>query len=198
MTTSYRNPLRDKPGPAGYSPLSLPDLRSHSAGGASPGPTAEEIAYERGLSDGRLQATHEADRTLHQAIEALKEATRRADDYRKQLSAHFAEHLQVLAVAVARQIIGREVALDPSLIASLVKRALEHVPFDDAIKVRLHPEDLALLDTGTLVEPGRGRTQWIGDPEVGRGGCVIEGPTRLIDGRIDRALLAIFERVTNG
>jgi hypothetical protein len=48
------------------------------------------------------------------------------------------------------------------------------------------------------VPPGRGLTiQWNADPTLGRGDFVVESPQRVVDGRLDVALQALYERMTD-
>ena len=78
---------------------------------------------------------------------------------------------------------------DPALVRGLVAGALAQFPMDDQVTVRLHPEDLhrcrTLLGEEGVTLPD---LRWVADPAVERGGCLLEGRERILDGRLDVAL----------
>ena len=77
--------------------------------------------------------------------------------------------------------------------------ALAQFPLDQTVTVRLHPADVesctALLQSndGERVPEIR----WVPDSHVHRGGCLIEGRERIIDGRVDTALERIYRVIGN-
>jgi flagellar assembly protein FliH len=114
-------------------------------------------------------------------------------------TANAEENVAALAIAVARHIVGREVSADPETVRALVRRALVGMPLDSAIVVRLHPDDLAAC-AGLVVPEVAGRTpdiRWTADPHIMRGGCLIEGRERIIDGRIDTSLERAYRSIGN-
>lgn len=186
---------------------SLPDLGDPAGEPAAPppeapaGPAAEELAYQRGLEEGRRLAREDAAGTLLRGVEALRQAAQRLEAVVGEVVGAAQDNLHALAVAVARQVVLREVATDPAVVRDLVRRALEAVPLAPPIEVRLHPDDLRALE-GQLDFPdatGRPlRIQWHGDPAVERGGCIVETPHRHVDGRLEVALRTLYERLGDG
>src|SRR6185295_1055075 len=104
------------------------------------------------------------------------------------------ENVCAIAVSVARQIIGAEVASDKSSVTELVKRALVEFPIEQALVVRINPSDLTAVSStvGTTTAPDslgpRKDVQWLADARIAPGGCLVEGRDRIIDGRVDSAL----------
>ena len=45
---------------------------------------------------------------------------------------------------------------------------------------------------------GGREARWIADEDVVPGGCIVEGPDRIVDGRVDQALERIFWELTRG
>ena len=116
------------------------------------------------------------------------------------LQQRFTESVNALAVGVARHVIGAEVSVDPQHVRLLVARALSLAPLDGPLTIHLHPDDLESVRDLPAVRdgtPGRVELRWLADPSVLRGGCVVEGPASVVDGRIDRVLLDIYERLAN-
>lgn len=159
----------------------------------------EAAAYAHGRADGEKTAWKELLPRIESIADALGEALEDVRLHQARWTANAEENLAVLAVAVARQLIAREVAGDPSIIAELVQRALVQFPLDQPVTIRLHPED---VDTcNELLQPAEGKRfheiRWAADAEVQRGGCLVEGRERIIDGRVDTALERIYRAVGN-
>jgi flagellar biosynthesis/type III secretory pathway protein FliH len=185
-----------------------PDLRP--GGRTTPTPAMVEAererereeAYERGFNDGaeagRAQALQEMGPNLQASVRVVAEV----DDFREALLAQMQNNLTALALAVARQLIEREVRAEPEVVANLVRNALSHFPLDQKLRIRLNPVDLSNIsreqsESRTPVTAGR-EVRWIPDEGIARGGCVVEGPERIVDGRIDLALERIYRTVSNG
>ncbi len=129
-------------------------------------------------------------------------AVRKVADHLETVAAEFTRDrerdLHGLAVAVARQIVQHELLMDPLRVGELVRRALELLPLDAVIEVRLNPEDLETLGgaVDTLLPPGRQvRLVWQSDPGIERGNFMVESPQRIVDGRADVALRDLYERL---
>lgn len=157
----------------------------------------EAAAYERGVADGRRLAEEAladgvgaATGLLAEALDALAssaEARRQAAD----------DDIAALALGVARHLVQREIAGDPAILADLVRRATDLLPLEQRIEIRLHPMDLATLERHAgLPAPRPGvDVQWIADTAVEPGGCLVLSPRRLVDGRVDEALVNIYDRL---
>lgn len=106
--------------------------------------------------------------------------------------------LHTLAVAIARQVVQHELTVSADRLSELVRAALELLPLDPRIEVRLNPDDLSALGSTLegLAPAGRGLDLvWVADAVVERGGFVLETPQRIIDGRADVALRELWERL---
>ena len=81
----------------------------------------------------------------------------------------------------------------------LVRRAVGQFPVGEELTIRLNPQDLTLLsDVSAEGSPtGRNDTRWIADPLIEPGGCVVEGPDSVVDGRLDRALERVYRSLTD-
>lgn len=166
---------------------------------------AREVAeaFERGYEEGRREGETAEGTRLRNAVAA---AERALDDVREgetRWAGTIEENICALAVAVARQILGRELRGDPDAVAELVRRALAEFPVDQPVRIRVNPTDLALLSVGTAADgtpisitPGRDAS-WLADALIAPGGCVVEGRDRIIDGRVDTALERVYRRLSH-
>lgn len=160
----------------------LEQLETARADGAAEG-------YERGFAEGERLARAEQEPAVQALLAALGEAAEGLRAHEARWLANLEENVAALAVVVARHIVQREVTADPTLLRTLVDGALAQFPVDHAVTVRVHPEELQAVRTlqGEAGMP-LPELRWVADPAVGRGGCLVEGRERILDGRLDVAL----------
>lgn len=186
-------------------PWHPPDLRTVAGTdrrGAVPptGPTPEEAAYQRGVEAGQEATAAAQAAAADEMRTALAAAVSALERTAQGLQARFTESVNALAVGIAWHLAEREFAADPVQVQQLVARALVLAPLAGPVTLRLHPDDLRALHQmpGILdAVPSTVELRWTADPLVGRGGCLLEGPASVVDGRLDRALLDIYERLAN-
>lgn len=172
---------------------------------AAPDPHEAMIAeaYAQGFDDGRLEGEQGEQARLRSAVAAAQEALDAIRDGEQRWTGTIEENICALAIAIARQVIGREVATERAIVADLVRRAVSEFGVERQVRVRVHPQDLALLtghgadddDHADRLAAGR-ELRWVPDVGVGRGSCVVEGRERIIDGRVDAALERVYRRLT--
>lgn len=166
-------------------------------------PVRREEELERTRVDAYAAGHHagetEANEDLVESIHVLNNALERIREAQKQWADAVEANLLAVSTAIARQIIERELQGDPENFAELVRSALAKFPVDEAVKVRVNPRDLSAIsmigDGGGLAIPieGTREVQWIADQGILAGGCVVEGPERVVDGRVDVALERIYK-----
>jgi len=159
---------------------------------------ARQEAYARGLEEGRQAGALDERARLATAAATAREAIARVQEGERRWGANAEENVVALATAIARHIIGRELASDDALLRELVARALAEFPIAQAVTVRVNPADVAALTGAEAAALGGAREEiaWTGDARVGRGGCVVEGRDRIIDGRVDTALERLYRRLS--
>jgi type III secretion protein L len=108
-----------------------------------------------------------------------------------------------LAIRLAEKIIGREITNDKKTITDIVAAALQNARQQEKLTVRVNPSDLSLIEEERekFLPSGRARfIDFVADPRVPSGGCLIESEVGTIDARLEtqlrvleRALLAQSE-----
>lgn len=174
---------------------SLPSL--HHDGRPEP-PTDAELAYRRGLEEGRALGSAAVRRELAPALHALARVGEVLDAERANFARARERNLEALALAVAGKLVQREVEADPALVRGLVDRALAMLPLDATLEVRLHPADLALVEAARAEQegaPSERAIAFIPDAALERGAFLLESPQRLVDGRFDVALRTLYDRL---
>jgi flagellar biosynthesis/type III secretory pathway protein FliH len=159
-------------------------------------------AYARGLEEGRRAGEEAEGARLRAAVSVAEEALDSVREGEMRWTGAIEENICALAVAVARQVIARELKEDAGVVVDLVKRALAEFPVDQPVRIRVNPQDLAWLEAhgsgdNPMLGVTRGRdSRWIADARLAPGGCVIEGRERIVDGRVDTALERVYRRLT--
>lgn len=170
------------------------DLHAHFAAERT---RVEADAYERGYRDAEQATRAASEARMSAGLSALAEALSSIKLHEARWVANVEENLSALAIAVARHILQREIVADPTIVQDLVSQALTQFPIDQTITVRLHPEDAATCSGMTPVD-SKGREQdvrWIADAHILRGGCLVEGRERIVDGRVDTSLERAYRSI---
>ena len=133
--------------------------------------------YDAGYAQGSARAADEAAR-LAQLVETIRQET-------TGLEQRIAEDLVKLALTLARTLVRESLKVHPELLEAIVREAVAEVPpFSRGTRVRLNPDDAALLGAHLSQELG-GNWNVVEDANILRGGCRIETPTGEIDATLE-------------
>jgi flagellar assembly protein FliH len=153
---------------------------------------AHKEAFEQGLMEGR-----EAGRTeVHAQVERLAGMFYDLAKPFEQLDAEVERELLTLAMALARQIVRRELKADPTQIIGIIREAIAALPVAARdVRVHLHPEDAAVVKQH--LAPTENERAWaiVEDPVMARGGCQITSATSRIDARLETRLGGILSEL---
>ena len=139
---------------------------------------------EAGFAKGAEQARQEAVRLAALADSLNKELTT--------LEHNVATDLVRLSLTLARELVRESLKVHPELIEAIVRDALGNLPpFNQGARLRLHPEDAALL-AKHLAPDTAGECTIVEDPNMTRGGCKVETAT----GEVDATLEARWQKLT--
>lgn len=101
-----------------------------------------------------------------------------------------------LAIRLTEKILGREIQSDKTAVADIVATALQNARQQEKLTVRVNPSDLPTIEREMENLSRSGRTQYmdfIADPRVSEGGCLIESEVGTIDARLETQL-RVLER----
>lgn len=101
-----------------------------------------------------------------------------------------------LAVRLTEKILGREIKSDKTAVADIVATALQNARQQEKLTIRVNPSDLPTIEEEMKNFSRNGRTQYmdfIADPRVSEGGCLIESEVGTIDARLETQL-RVLER----
>jgi flagellar assembly protein FliH len=149
-------------------------------------------AFEQGLAEGR-----EAGRAqVREQVERLAGMFYDLAKPFEELDAEVERELLSLAMALARQIVRRELKADPTQIIGVIREAISALPVAARdVRVHLHPEDAAVVRQNLAPTESERAWELIEDPVMARGGCQITSATSRIDARLETRLGAILSEL---
>ncbi|MEI7035942.1 flagellar assembly protein FliH [Fulvimonas yonginensis] len=150
---------------------------------------AREEGYAAGLAQGLAEARAQGREQAARLASICEQAARPLDA----LDAVVEQELAQLAVVIARRVIAHELAMQPERIVQAVRQAVAALPSATReLRVRLHPDDLALLRELEVTE-----AHWhlVADPALQRGGCRLESERSRLDASLETRLSAVVDAV---
>jgi flagellar assembly protein FliH len=202
-----------RPGSPAGGPPPRAFRRSESPGpGKSPQAPFEDVeqaGYCRGFSDGEKRGYEQGERAggeaaqkqLDPVVQSLRKMLGELEALRRREARDFERELVELALAVARKVVGQEVAANPGVVAPLLRDALGRLEQPGALTIRLNPDDVERLADlrpqllKGLAEPGRVRFE--ADPSLSAGGCIIESEAGDVDARLEQRFRIVEEAFQN-
>ncbi len=143
--------------------------------------------YAAGLAEIQAQANR-----LMQIIATLHEPLAQLDDQME-------KELVALSIAIARQIVRRELKTDPGQIVAVVREAVASLPVGSRnVNLHLHPEDAALVRNALSLTGNDKTWRVVEDPLLTRGGCKVVTDISQIDATLDTRIAAIAVTILGG
>jgi flagellar assembly protein FliH len=177
-----------------------PDMNSAAANQKLPTVTgladlqaeAYKEAFDQGLTEGREAGRGE----VRAQVEKLAGMFHNLARPFEVLDADVERELLTLAMALARQIVRRELRTDPTQVIGIIREAIAALPVTARdVRVHLHPEDAAVVRQH--LAPTESERAWtmVEDPVMARGGCQITTTTSRVDARLETRLAAILSEL---
>jgi flagellar assembly protein FliH len=183
----------------------LPSVSGKAVQGRRPGPTVSQLeqvekkAYdeafaagrEAGLAAARAEMKPVQDR-LNAQVAAITAIFNKLSNPLEEMDAEVGDQLARLAVSVAKQVIRRELRMDPAQVIAIMRETVALLPASARqVRIHVHPEDAAVIRE-RLAAPGGDRA-WslIEDPVLSRGGCLVATDTAQVDARLESRIAAV-------
>jgi flagellar assembly protein FliH len=131
---------------------------------------AYQQGHAAGLAAGSAEARHQAEPLMARLARSVDELA----SLRRRIRAEAEEDAVRLALAVARKILHREVSVDPEALLGLVKAALQRIDAREIHRLRMHPEDIPVIEGHLAGAALPSRIEVLADPSLERGGAVFE------------------------
>lgn len=179
-------------------PFPTPPNEAEPAAVAAPDLTSlEREAFAKGYAQGERAGAEAAAARADAVLRRLASTIDELQGLRRELVQRAERDVAQLAMAIARRIVMRELALDQDLLLTMARVALDRLADVATASIRLHPDDYA----GVMATRGGGAAasagvQIVADPGVRRGGCVVQSEFGSVDvgaaAQIDELTHALF------
>lgn len=117
----------------------------------------------------------------------------------RDLDAEVEKELVKLAIAVATQIIRREIKMDPGQVIAAVREAINVLPLSSQkINLHLHPEDAELVRSALSLDEMSPAWRIVENPLITRGGCKVDTEVSHIDATVENRLAAVIATLFGG
>jgi hypothetical protein len=148
------------------------------------------VAVDRGPSPlelARIRALEQRERQLEQSIEELAEL-------RRSIMAETEQQLVELAAAIARRVIGKELALDPEILLGLAAEGLDALAQGDKVKVRVGAvfDEASIAAFRNRVKARASHVEVDHDDRLGPGACVVETELGRVDESVELRLASVL------
>lgn len=159
----------------------------------------QQQAREEGFLQGRREGLEAGKKDINARVHEITSLMQTLAKPLEQMDAQVEQELVQLSLAVARQLIRRELKADPGQVLAVVREAMAALPIAARnVRLHMHPEDAALVrETLSLSDNERGWTI-VEDPVLTRGGCKVSSDTSQIDASIERRLHSVIANVLGG
>jgi len=148
-------------------------------------------AWEQGRLAGETAAKKILEEQVHLTLEGLARAVAEVAAARTETIRRAEADTVRLAVEIARRVLHRELSLDSSSLEALMKAAIEKLSGQEIYRVRVHPEQEALM-RACLEQEGRGSAvEVISDRAQSRGGVSFEISRGTLDASVETQLREI-------
>lgn len=156
---------------------------------------ARQQAYADGFSHGHdagSQETRDAlEATVHRSAEEtavrMGQLLHGMTDQLIASEQKIARQVLELACDIARQVIRQELQANTGHLRAVIGESLELIVEDGLpATVRMHPDDLSLMKGALLETLGENAPDFVADPSISPGGCLIQSPSTTVDATIEK------------
>ncbi len=169
-------------------------------------PTAEELermqqdAHREGFEQGRKEGLASGAKEVKEAVGRLQQIMDSLAQPLDDVDEMVANELVSLAMAVAQQIVRREIKVDPGEVVAVVREALAILPSAARrVQISVNPDDAELVRDSLAAQAGEDR-HWrmVDDPVMSRGGCRVTSEHSEIDATVEKRIAAIAAKLLGG
>jgi flagellar assembly protein FliH len=154
-----------------------------------------EASLENRTRDAYQRGHHEAEQEMAQRIEpaiqryaaGIQELLATRPLFRREAE----EDTVMLAVAIARKILQREIAVDPESLLGLVKAAMQRLDAREIHRIRVNPEDARTLEQALNSPVSQRKIEIQPDPGLERGAIILETSRGNLDASVETQLKEI-------
>lgn len=170
----------ETPDSSGAAPpvVDLPQQQTRLAG-------LEREAFAKGYEQGERAGAEAGAKRAEAMLRRLAETIQELADVRRSMIRQTERQMVQLALAIARRVVRREVALDSDLILTMARVALERLGDSTAVTIRLNPDDFEATCRQREALLAGSHVTVTPDGSVSRGGCLVQSDFGYVDASVD-------------
>lgn len=192
------SPGCEEPFAASFAALQYRDIAGNPLAGEADDPAADSPSGKRSRKPGAVEVTEaefaarilkerseaaalteqklrqEYEQALSTARDALNASLAQFSEERNDYFARVESEILQLSLSIAAKILHREAQVDPMLVATLVRMAVERMRDDSIVTVRVHPDHVAAWKRHFATDPAMARVSVIEDPALTDQDCILQ------------------------
>lgn len=143
--------------------------------------------HSQGLSEGQEQGKTEVVAQFDAVWQPLEELAKSFAGELARFETELSGHLLKVAFELAQKLTVAQITLAPDVIRSVLMEAMAEWPEELArARVRVNPADLAVVRAMLEADAPQTVWQWVEDPSIERGGCIIDTKAVSMDLTLER------------
>ncbi|WP_126453781.1 flagellar assembly protein FliH [Sulfuriflexus mobilis] len=159
----------------------------------------QQQAYEEGRAEGLQKGLDEAVEETRQRVGHLEAILNKLEQPLQDLDERLVEQMVNLSVTIARQLVRRELRIDPGQVVAVVRETISNLPVGARnIRVFLNPEDAEVVRGVLAVGSAEQRWEIVEEPVMSRGGCKVITDSSRIDASMETRLTSIAASLLGG
>jgi flagellar assembly protein FliH len=160
----------------------------------------EQRAYQEAFEKGHEAGLAAAQAQTQQTLNELNNQVARLEGMfgmlarpLHELDTQVEDQLVHLALTVARQLVRRELRIEPAQVIAIIRETVALLPAAARdVRVHMHPEDAAIVRERLATPTAERAWTIIEDPVMTRGGCRVATDTTQIDARLETRINAVL------
>ena len=137
--------------------------------------------YAKGMQEGFAVGMAESKERVQQDFQQLKVLMNAFSDALENTDEHIADEILSLALDIAKAMLKVKLNVDASALLPVVLDAINSLPNNKPARILLHHDDIQMLREYMPDEISSAEWQLLEDPNVERGGCVVETASNQVD-----------------
>lgn len=190
----FENNSQSRKNQSQFSPSKI--LQSGGNGSGNVFHDSFEEEKKRAFDQGYQQAVTQVQQEWDERISFINNLAEALSQPLKEIDQVIQEKSSELAIAIAKQIVRRELSLDSGQIVSAVKQAIELIPKDgEQINIYINPKDDQHIKQIFSSDEKLKKYNVIQDPTISVGGCKASTDYSLVDLTIDKQVANIATQI---
>ena len=154
---------------------------------------ARQAGFQDGLAAAKAAAAAEIKTLSERVARTIADLVELRPRLRRQAEADLVK----LALAIARRILHRDLAVDPQALRGLIQAALEKLQSQEICRVRIHPSQEALVRSMLEHSTQARAVQFQPDPTMEQGAAIFETTRGNLDASVETQLNEIEQGLTD-